>query len=118
MASYYFQRFHQLIYDHNAYLELLEDEVEVDKNNFDGKCKGKRGRGASDNVPVIDLLKRNGKVFSVIILDAKTNTLMPIIRQQVKPDSIVYTDTWRGYNALDISEFKYYRINHSKLFAN
>ena len=43
---------------------------------------------------------------------------MPIIRQQVKPDSIVYTDTWKSYNALDVSEFKHYRINHSKLFAN
>ena len=40
---------------------------------------------------------------------------MPIIRQKVKPDSIVYTDTWISYNALDISEFKHY---HSKLFAN
>ena len=34
------------------------------------------------------------------------------------PDSIVYTDYWRSYNALDVSEFKHYRINHSKLFAH
>lgn len=34
------------------------------------------------------------------------------------PDSIVYSDCWRGYNSLDISEFKHYRINHSKLFAD
>jgi len=64
------------------------------------------------------LLKRNGKVRAVIIPDAKTDTLMPIIRQKVKPDSIVYTDTFRSYNALDVSEFKHLRINHSKLFAN
>ncbi|AJJ48320.1 putative transposase [Francisella tularensis subsp. novicida] len=37
--------------------------------------------------------------------------------EKVKPDSIVYTDTFRSYNALDVSEFKHYRINHSKLFA-
>ncbi len=43
---------------------------------------------------------------------------MPIIQKKVKPDSIVYTDCWRGYNVLDISEFKHYRINHSKLFAH
>ena len=43
---------------------------------------------------------------------------MPIIREKIKPDSIVYTDCWRGYNVLDVSEFKHYRINHSKLFAN
>jgi len=41
--------------------------------------------------------------------DAKTKTLMPIIREKVQPDSIVYTDCWRGYNALDVSEFKHYR---------
>jgi len=35
----------------------------------------------------------------------------------VKPDSIVYTDTFRSYNTLDVFEFKHYRINHSKLFA-
>ena len=117
-ASYYFQRLRQLIYDHSEHLELLEGEVEVDESYFGGRRKGKRGRGAAGKVPVFGLLKRNGKVFSVIIPDAKTSTLMPIIRQQVKPDSIVYTDTWRSYNALDISEFKHYRINHSKLFAN
>ena len=43
---------------------------------------------------------------------------MPIIRDKVTPDSIVYTDCWRGYNALDVSEFKHYRINHSELFAD
>lgn len=43
--------------------------------------------------------------------------MIPVIRQKVKPDSIVYTDTWRSYNALDVSEFKHYRINYSKLFS-
>ncbi|MBT4733208.1 IS1595 family transposase, partial [Candidatus Woesearchaeota archaeon] len=36
---------------------------------------------------------------------------------RIKPDSVVYTDCWRSYNALDVSEFKHYRINHSKLFT-
>ncbi len=43
---------------------------------------------------------------------------MPIIQEKVIPDSIVNSDCWRGYNVLDISEFKHYRINHSKLFAD
>ena len=42
---------------------------------------------------------------------------MPIIRSRIEPDSIVYNDCWRSYNALDVFEFKHYRINHSKLFA-
>lgn len=43
---------------------------------------------------------------------------MPIIKQKVIPDSIVYSDSWRDYNVLDVSELRHYRINHSKLFAN
>jgi transposase-like protein len=30
---------------------------------------------------------------------------MPIIERKVVPDSIVYSDCWRGYNVLDVSEF-------------
>ena len=63
------------------------------------------------------ILKRGGKVYTQIVLDTKTNSLMPIVRRKIEPDSIVYTDCWRSYNALDVSEFKHYRINHSKLFA-
>ena len=40
------------------------------------------------------------------------------MQKQIKPDSIVYTDHYRSYNVLDVSEFKHYRINHSKLFAD
>jgi len=43
---------------------------------------------------------------------------MPIIQEKVIPDSIVYSDCWCGYNVLDVSEFKHYRINHSKLFVD
>jgi transposase len=42
---------------------------------------------------------------------------MSVIRENIMPDSIVYTDGFRAYNALDVSEFKHYRINHSKSFA-
>jgi len=93
-------------------------EIELDESYFGGTRKGKRGRGAAGKVAVFGLLKRGGNVYTQIILDAKTDTLMPIIRDKIRPDSIVYTDYWRGYNALDVSEFKHFRINHSKVFAD
>ena len=92
-------------------------KIELDESYFGGIRKGKRGRGAGGKVAVFGILKRGGQVYTQIILDAKSDTLMPIIRQKIEPDSIVYTDCWRAYNALDVSEFKHYRINHSKLFA-
>ena len=42
---------------------------------------------------------------------------MPVIVRKIKPDSWVYTDTYRNYDALDVSKFHHERINHSELFA-
>ena len=119
-ACYYFHRLREII---AWQLELESDEVfageiEVDESYFGGVRKGKRGRGAAGKVPVFGLLKRGGHVYTKIIPDASSATLLPIIERKVVPDSIVYSDCWRGYNVLDVSEFKHYRINHSKLFAN
>ena len=93
-------------------------EIELDESYFGGIRKGKRGRGAAGKVPVFGILKRGGRVYTRIIDNTRTDTLMPIIRSKIKPDSIVYTDSYRSYNALDVSEFKHYRINHSSLFAD
>ncbi len=93
-------------------------EIELDESYFGGVRKGKRGRGAAGKVAVFGILKRGGKVFTKVISDAKTETLLPIIKRKILPDSVVYTDCFRSYNVLDVSEFKHYRINHSKLFAN
>lgn len=79
----------------------LSGEVEADESYFGGVRKGKRGRGAAGKIAVFGLLKRNGKVYTAVIPNACTATLMPIIEERVEPDSIVYTDTFRAYNALD-----------------
>ena len=119
-AAYYFHRLREII----AYeleqdeQEVFAGEIEVDESYFGGKRKGKRGRGAGGKIPVFGLLKRGGKVYTKIIPNASSKVLYPIIERKVVPDSIVYSDCWRGYNVLDTSEFKHYRINHSKLFAN
>jgi len=96
----------------------LSGEVEADESYFGGVRKGRRGRGAAGKVAVFGLLKRGGKVYTAIIPNAKTETLLPIIKERVKPDSIVYTDTFKAYNALDVSDFHHSRINHSELFAD
>lgn len=119
-AAYYFQRLRDIITYHveQESHEIFEGEIEVDESYFGGTRKGKRGRGAAGKVPVFGLLKRGGKVYTKIIIDASGATLLPIIERKVIPDSIVYSDCWKGYNALDIAGFKHCRINHSKLFAN
>ena len=95
----------------------LSGEVEADESYFGGVRKGKRGRGAAGKVAVFGLLKRGGRVYTAVIPDAGTKTILQIIREKVTPDSIVYTDTFRSYNALDVSDFHHKRINHSKQFV-
>ena len=96
---------------------FLAGEIEVDESYFGGVRKGKRGRGAAGKVPVFGLLKRGGKVYAMMIEDAKAQTLLGIIRDRIQPDSIVYTDSFRSYDVLDVSEFHHVRINHSETFV-
>jgi transposase len=83
--------------------EMFGGEIELDESYFGGVQKGKRGRGAAGKVVVFGILKRRGKVFTKIVPDAKRATLMPVIERKIAPDSIVYTDSWKAYNALDVS---------------
>ena len=119
-AGYYYHRLREIIayqLDQESQ-DVFGGEIEVDESYFGGTRKGKRGRGAGGKIPVFGLLKRGGRVYTKIIPDASSATLIPIIERKVIPDSIVYSDSWRGYNVLDVSEFKHYRINHSQLFAD
>ena len=82
--------------------------IALDERYFGGVRKGKRGRGAAGKMAVFGILKRQGKVYTVVVDDTKTNTLIPVIKRKMMPDSIVYTDYYRSYNALDVSEFHHY----------
>ena len=116
-ATRFFMRLRQLIAGKLPSYQLC-GEVEADESYFGGVRKGKRGRGAAGKVAVFGLLKRGGKVYTAIIPNAKTETILPIIEEKVTPESIVYTDTFKAYDALDVSDFHHMRINHSELFAN
>lgn len=118
-ATAFYRRLREVIAARLAEEALeLAGEVEVDESYFGGVRKGKRGRGAAGKVAVFGLLKRGGKVFAIPVKDVRAETLLPIIACKVQPDSIVYTDSFRSYDVLDITDFRHMRINHSKLFAD
>ena len=119
-AAFYFLRLREIIaVELEAENEaMFGGEIEVDESYFGGRRKGKRGRGAAGKIPVFGLLKRGSKVYTKVITDASSATLMPVIERKVVPDSIVYSDGWKGYNVLDVSDFHHFRINHSELFVD
>ena len=118
-AILFYHKLRELIVENLAReAPFLCGEIEVDESYFGGARKGRRGRGAAGKVPVFGLLKRGGRVHVVMIPDAKSLTLLGIIRKRIRPDSIVYTDSFASYDALDVSEFHHERINHSEEFVS
>jgi len=116
-AALYFHRLRQLICQAIDDASPFAGEIEVDESYFGGTRKGKRGRGAAGKVPVFGILKRGGRVYTKIIPDVRSATLMRILEEKIVPDSIVYTDSLCSYNVLDVSGFHHVRINHSEEFA-
>jgi transposase len=117
-AASFFTRLRKVIAEEMDKVSPFTGEIEVDESYFGGVRKGKRGRGAAGKVPVFGLLKRGGRVFTVLIPNARSSTLMPIMERMIMPDSIVYTDCFRSYDAIDVSRFHHVRINHSELFVD
>ncbi len=117
-ATLYFHKLRELIATKLAtQAPFPVGEIEVDESYFGGVRKGKRGRGAAGKVLVFGLLKRAGKVYTTMPSDAKSDTLVGIIRERIRPDSVVYTDGYRSYDILDVSEFRHRRINHREAFV-
>jgi transposase len=98
--------------------EIFDGFIELDESYFGGVRKGKRGRGAAGKVAVFGILKRGGKVFTQIVSNTKSETLMPLISRKIALDSVVYTDSYKSYNVLDVSHFYHERINHSERFGD
>ena len=116
-----FYRKIRLVISHHLALEadqVFEGAIELDESYFGGKRKGKRGRGAAGKVVVFGILKRGGKVYTVVVNNARKESLFPVITRKITPDSVVYTDCLSSYDVLDVSGFHHHRINHSKKFAD
>jgi len=116
-AQLFYTKLRRIIAENQSSDTPFQGFVEVDESYFGGTRKGERGRGAAGKIPVFGLLKRGGKVYACMVKDTKSDSLIPIIKDCVKLDSIVYSDNYRSYNSLDVSGFHHFRINHKTDFA-
>lgn len=87
----------------------------MDESYFGARrVKGNRGRGAAGKTIVFGIYKRNGKVYTEIVPNVQQKTLQAIIHGRVNIETIIHSDSWRGYNGLvDIGYPKHFRVNHS-----
>jgi len=91
-------------------------EVEVDESYFGPRrVRGKRGRGAARKTIVFGIFKRDGRVYTEIVPDCSKQTLLAVIRGKIKPEVVIHSDGWRGYDGLvDVGYEKHFRIYHGK----
>ena len=85
-----------------------------------GNFKHQRKSSLRNRVCLVIAIIPNAKVYTEIVPDCSRATLQAIIRGKVKPDSVIHSDKWRGYNGLvDVGYPKHFRVDHSdNKFAN
>ncbi len=93
----------------------IRGTVEIDESYFGRRrVRGKRGRGAGGKTIVFGIFKRNGRVYTHIVPNAKRATLRAIIRGRVALNSVIHSDGWLGYDGLvDLGYRKHFRVEHA-----
>jgi transposase len=97
---------------------FFKGEIEMDESYFGGRRKGKRGRGAAGKVPVFGIYERNGTVRVEVVKNVTAESLLNMTIKTVRRGSIIYTDKFRGYDALMFCGYRHLRIDHKRRFSS
>lgn len=105
--------------------EVFEGIVEVDETYLGGQWKNKRlsvkvklpksrkGKGTSKQ-PAFGILCRSGQVWAELVDKVEASDLQPLIEKQVKTQSVVCSDTWRGYTGIAAKGYVHRLVKHNK----
>jgi transposase len=95
-------------------ITLEGSSVEMDETGI-GPTTKRKGQPKKPKTTVFGMVERGGRVKAVVADDRKKDTLMPIIREYVLPESTLFTDDFSSYVDLahDKNDYRHHRINHS-----
>jgi transposase-like protein len=98
------------IFDLSKFKAMLENSVEVDETFIGGKNKNRhwnkktpscQGRNWKDKIPIWGGIERETKrIICQVVPNTKTKSLLPMVRENIKEGSNVYSDEWLAYKHL------------------
>ncbi len=98
---------------HSGIFKKMDGIVEADETYVGGKAKEIRGRGARKKTPVMALVERQGRVFSIPVDRVTSANLKGIIRENVATSATIMTDEFKSYIGLDKEFFRHEVVRHS-----
>lgn len=94
--------------------DMLGGQIEVDETYVGGEEAGVRGRKtATKAIVAIAVEVHSPKGFGRIRLrkipDVKGSSLIPFVKDTIRPGSVVFTDGWSGYSGLAAAGYNHQR---------
>ncbi|CAF0876731.1 unnamed protein product [Brachionus calyciflorus] len=65
-----------------------------------------------------EIVEIDESVFNKAVKNRKENTLIPIIKKHVNPQTTIYSDQWKSYFNLTKENYHHLTVNHSKQFID
>ena len=78
-----------------------------------GKRKYHRGKRVAGVWVFCGIERESEKCFFKIVEDRSAATLIPIIKEHIKPGSVILSDCWKAYDCLEREGYNHLTVNHS-----
>ncbi len=87
----------------------------AEKNKHESKrTEGTQGRSTKTKKAIFGMIQRSGKLVAMTVENTKADTLMPIIKQFVAQNTVIYTDESKSYNRLSNENYTHSFVRHNE----
>ena len=87
----------------------------AEKNKHESKrTEGTQGRSTKTKKAIFGMIQRSGKLVAMTVENTKADTLMPIIKQFVAQNTVIYTDESKSYNRLSNENYAHSFVRHNE----